>query len=188
MKLPILMLLLMAATPAWARAARPASCASGLGQSGYDAGYDGQSKVLAQLWSTHHESCDQFDQFKNQVELTLTKDLPENVFLRCRRAGMIQAFEDAVSRIALACTSTCAFDLEPYTKRSAQMFCGGTTAVAFAQAFLKAGIATPDCGANDWMTCKQKLKTEAEATCRDTVEARRGELDLLADAACRSPE
>lgn len=59
------MMFLATAVP---QAARPASCASGLGQNGYDVGYSAQSKVLAEVWNEYHESCDQFDLFKNKVK------------------------------------------------------------------------------------------------------------------------
>lgn len=187
MNFVIPILLLAAAAPASTRAARPAACAGDLGRSGYDAGYDAQSKVLDKLWSDHHASCDAFNEFKNQAVLALSRDPPADVFLRCRRAGMIQAFKDAITRIASTCTTTCALELEPYTRISAQLFCKGATADAFALALQREGVSTPPCD-DDWTTCKQKVKTEAEAACPDKVAARRDELDPLAAAACQSPQ
>jgi hypothetical protein len=179
------MLVLAATTP---QAARPASCASGLGQSGYDAGYSAQSKVLAQVWSDLHEFCDQFDLFKNKVKIALSRDPPDNVFLRCRRAGMMQAFDDAITRIGYTCISNCAFDLEPYTTISAQLFCDGTTAATFAQTLQRKGVAVPTCGINDRKTCKEKVQTKAEIACSELALVNRSELETLATAACESPE
>jgi hypothetical protein len=188
MHLAITTLLLAAVAPDRGPAARPASCGSGLGQSGYEAGYTAQTKVLTQLWSDHHESCEEIDAFKNKVTLALTHDPPPNVFLRCRRAGMIQAFEDAVAHIGLACTSTCGLDLGAYAQVSAQIFCEATASVPFDLALSQAGIATPSCKGDEWTTCQEKVKAEAGAACPYKVAAHATELDELASAACRSPD
>ncbi|MDI3291797.1 hypothetical protein [Polyangium sp. 15x6] len=188
MNLAIPILLLATAAPASTRAARPAACASDLGRSGYEAGYDAQSRVLDRLWSDHRESCDAFNEFKNQAVIALGRDPPADVFLRCRRAGMIQAFNDAISRIASTCATTCALELEPYTRIAARIFCNGANADAFALALQREGVATPPCAGDDWTTCKQKVKTEAEAACPDKVASRPDELDPLAAAACQSPQ
>lgn len=188
MKITLPILLLVMAAPAPALAARPASCAVGLGQSGYNAGYEAQSKVLEKLWRDHQQACDQFDLFKNKVEIALTRDPPANVFLRCRRAGMLEAFNDAVSRIASACTSSCTLDLEPYTKLSARIFCSGTAAGAFAEALSKEDVARPNCAGDDWTTCKEKVKSEAQAACPRTVMDQPRAIEQLAAAACLSAE
>ncbi|MRG93196.1 hypothetical protein [Polyangium spumosum] len=186
--LPLLLLSLALASPSSSYAARPAACASGLGQSGYDAGYSAQSRVLTQLWSDHHESCDELNAFKNSVVLDLTRDLPENVFLRCRRVGMIQAFEDAISRISATCTSNCSLDLDPYAKISAQIFCKGAAPAAFAEELRKEGVQTPICGSEDWVACRQKVMNEAQAACSERATVRRDELDQLAAVACRAAQ
>lgn len=100
----------------------------------------------------------------------------------------MQAFDDAISRIGRTCISNCAFDLEPYTNISAQLFCEGTTAATFARTLQRKGVAVPHCETNDRKICNEKILTKAEVACSEMARANRNELEMLATAACESTE